>query len=54
MNICKYLTVENKGKAVKLRGLPFNASEDEIMEFFKNYNIVRVLLIFVEKNRYNS
>ena len=40
MNIAKYLTKENKCKALKLRGLPFNVTEDEIMEFFKNYNIV--------------
>ena len=40
MNIGKYLTKENKAKALKLRGLPFNATEDEIIEFFKKYNIV--------------
>ncbi len=40
MSIAKYLTKENRGKALKLRGLPFNVSEDDIMEFFKKYNIV--------------
>ncbi len=41
MNIGKYLNKDNKSKAVKLRGLPFNAMEDEIIEFFKKYNIVK-------------
>ena len=40
MSIGKYLTKDNKMKAVKLRGLPFNVTEEEILEFFKNYNIV--------------
>lgn len=40
MSLGKYLTKENKSRALKLRGLPFHITEDEIVEFFKNYHIV--------------
>lgn len=40
LTIGKYVTKENKGKLVKLRGLPFNVTEDEILGFFNNYNVV--------------
>ena len=43
----KSLTKDNKSKIVKLRGLPFNVTEDGILEFFKDYNIA----IFVIINR---
>jgi RNA recognition motif-containing protein len=35
-----YLTKENRQNALRLRGLPFNVTEDDILSFFKNYNIV--------------
>jgi len=38
------MTKENRQKAVKLRGLPFNVTEDEICEFFKSFNIVFIFL----------
>ena len=50
MNIGKYLTKENKSRALKLRGLPFNTTEDEIMEFLKKYNLVMGWVNWVRKN----
>ena len=51
LSLSKYLNTDNKNKALKLRGLPFNTSEDEIMEFFKNYNVVMDMgLLWVEEN----
>jgi len=34
---------------VKLRGLPFDTSPDEILSFFKNYSLIPDSLIIGEK-----
>lgn len=39
-NMKSYLTKENRQNALRLRGLPFNVTEEDIMNFFKNYHIV--------------
>jgi len=44
LTIGKYVTKENKSKIVKLRGLPFNITEDEILGFFSNFNVVSFYL----------
>lgn len=53
-DIKSYLNKGNKANALRLRGLPFNASVDEIVEFFKNYNVVRNEFHVETKRYYNG
>lgn len=51
--IGKYITAENRSRAVKIRGLPYNVTEEDIMIFFSRYNLVYIWIIYnIEKNRY--
>ncbi len=40
VSIAKALTVDTKDRAVKLRGIPFEASTEDLITFFAGFNIV--------------
>jgi len=39
INIRSFLTADNIDRAVKLRGMPFGVNPQEIVEFFRDFNI---------------
>lgn len=36
----QFLNVETRDRTVKIKGLPFNANEEDLVTFFKGYDVV--------------
>ncbi len=41
VKVSKFVTPDNMTKCLKLKGLPFAANEEDIVEFFKSYDVVK-------------
>lgn len=46
----KYLTEANLGRVMKLRGLPFSVTIDQLVEFFADYGVSRSDIVIEEVN----
>jgi len=53
VSLAKFITPQNKAKTLKLRGLPFNVREEEIVEFFAGFDIVKSDVI-IERDKGKS
>ena len=50
VNLKNFITYDNIERAVKLRGMPFHVTPEQLVEFFRDFNITTSDVVIEQRN----